>query len=66
MGLQRLAQFLKFISKIVARAILVRDANCIHHFEDGCLFLHELFLMPVVMCLVTHYNKVWDGRLSFS
>jgi hypothetical protein len=25
----------KFISKIVGRAIIVRDANCFHHFEDG-------------------------------
>jgi hypothetical protein len=25
----------KFISKIVGRAILVRDANRFHHFEDG-------------------------------
>jgi hypothetical protein len=27
--------FTKFISKIVGRAILVRDANRFHHFEDG-------------------------------
>jgi hypothetical protein len=25
----------KFISKIIGRAIMVRDANCFHHFEDG-------------------------------
>jgi len=25
----------KLISKIVRRAILVRDANCFHHIEDG-------------------------------
>jgi hypothetical protein len=25
----------KFISKIVGRAMVVRDANCVHHFEDG-------------------------------
>jgi hypothetical protein len=25
----------KFISKIVGRGIMVRDANCFHHFEDG-------------------------------
>jgi hypothetical protein len=25
----------KFISKIVGRAIMVRDANHFHHFEDG-------------------------------
>jgi hypothetical protein len=25
----------KFISKIVGRSIMVRDANCFHHFEDG-------------------------------
>jgi hypothetical protein len=25
----------KFISKIVGRAIMVRDANRFHHFEDG-------------------------------
>jgi hypothetical protein len=25
----------KFISKIVRRSIVVRDANCFHHFEDG-------------------------------
>jgi hypothetical protein len=25
----------KFISKIVGRAIMVRDANCFHCFEDG-------------------------------
>jgi hypothetical protein len=25
----------KFISKIVGRAIMVRDANCFHHFENG-------------------------------
>ncbi len=24
-----------FILKIVGRAIMVRDANCIHHFQDG-------------------------------
>jgi hypothetical protein len=26
---------MKFISKLVGRAIIVRDANCFHHFEDG-------------------------------
>jgi hypothetical protein len=26
---------IKFISKIVGRAIMVRDANRFHHFEDG-------------------------------
>jgi hypothetical protein len=27
--------FTKFISKIIGRAITVRDATCFHHFEDG-------------------------------
>jgi hypothetical protein len=26
---------IKFISKIVGRTIMVRDADCFHHFEDG-------------------------------
>ncbi|CAK9196049.1 unnamed protein product [Sphagnum troendelagicum] len=25
----------KFIVKIVGREIIVRDANCVHHFKDG-------------------------------
>jgi hypothetical protein len=25
----------KFISEIVGRTIMVKDANCFHHFEDG-------------------------------
>jgi hypothetical protein len=25
----------KFIAKFVGRAIIVKDANCFHHFEDG-------------------------------
>jgi len=25
----------KFISKIVGKGIMVRDANCFHHFENG-------------------------------
>jgi hypothetical protein len=26
---------IKFIAKIAGRAIIVRDVNCFHHFEDG-------------------------------
>ncbi len=42
----------KFISKIVGRAIMVRDANHFHHFEDGVCSCMEL-VMPVIY-LVSH------------
>ncbi len=45
----------KFISKVVGRSIMVRDANHFHHFEDG-VCLHGLLVMPVI-CLVNHYIK---------
>jgi hypothetical protein len=35
----------KFISKLVGRAIMVRDAGCFYHFENVCIF--TLFLVPV-------------------
>jgi hypothetical protein len=40
----------KFISKIVGRAIMVRDANCFLHFEDGVCSCMELLVMPVLCC----------------
>jgi hypothetical protein len=41
--------YTKFISKIVGRAIMVRDANC---FQGVCSFLHGLLVMPVSLSLV--------------
>jgi len=52
-----------FIPKIVGRAIIVRDANCFHHFEDGVCSLHGLLVMPVVQLLdilCSLFNSMWD------
>jgi hypothetical protein len=40
----------KFISKIVGRAIMVRDANCFQNFEDGVCSCMELLVMSVLSC----------------
>jgi len=45
--------YAKFISKIVGRAIMVRDANHFHDLRNGvCSFLHGLLVMPVSLSLV--------------
>ncbi len=58
-GLWRLPYFYKVVAisiTILGRAIMVRDANRFHYFEDGILFLHGLLVMPV-LCLVNHDIK---------
>jgi hypothetical protein len=57
-GLWRLPYFYKVAISItvLGRAIMARDANRLHYFEDGILFLHGLLVMPVI-CLVNHDIK---------
>jgi hypothetical protein len=51
---------MKLISKIVGRAVMVRDANPFHHFEDGgCSLTSVILLLHIDWIYIHSTGQSW-------